>query len=159
MFKRISLNLFVLSAIVTADPVDLALVNENENDIEIAQFIKQALLNPNISNASEVEKAKLRDEFNKALCLKLKKALDMTIHDKIEKRGLNRVQINHILGILVNEKKLDKNYYNFRNSYSIKKVDCVNYLYENLDNKRNAKNNKDNGKNKPPPSILVESFH
>jgi len=152
MFKKITLILFVLSAIVTADPVDLALVNENENDIEIAQDIEQALLNPNISNASEVEKAKLRDEFNKALCLKLKKNLDMTIHDKIEKRGLNRVQINHILDVLVNEKKLDKNYYNFRNSYSIIKVDGENYLYENLDNRRNAKNNKDNGKNKPSPS-------
>ena len=100
MFKKISLILFVLSAIVTADPVDLALVNENENDIEIAQDIEQALLNPNISNASEVEKAKLRDEFNKALCLKLKKNLDMTIHDKIEKRGLNRVQINRVLDVL-----------------------------------------------------------
>ena len=103
MFKKISLILFVLSAIVTADPVDLAL--ENENDIEIASDIEQALLNPNISNASEVEKAKLRDEFTKALCLKLKKTLDMTIHDKIEKRGLNRVQINHVLDVLVNEKK------------------------------------------------------
>ena len=30
--------------------------------------------------------------------------------------------------VLVNEKKTDKNYYNFRNVYSIKKIDGVNYL-------------------------------
>ena len=91
----------------------------------------------------------------------------MTIHDKIEKRGLNRVQINHVLDVLavygfivthfivkwllnyyemnamkkvamkqgftdvlVNEKKTDKNYYNFRNVYSIKKIDGVNYLWK-----------------------------
>ena len=39
MFKRTSIILFVLSAIVTADPVDLALVNEN--DIEKALDIEQ----------------------------------------------------------------------------------------------------------------------
>ena len=76
----------------------------------------------------------------------------MTIHDKIEKRGLNRAQINHVIDVLVNEKKTDKNYYNFRNVYSIKKIDGVNYLYENLDNQRNANKNKDKAKTKKSPS-------
>ena len=43
MFKEISLILFILSAIVNADTVDIALVNEEE--IEKAQDIEEALLN------------------------------------------------------------------------------------------------------------------
>ena len=51
---------------------------------------------------------KVRDSFNKALEWKLKKRFDMNINDKIEKRALNRVQINHILDVLINNKHNEK---------------------------------------------------
>ena len=67
---------------------------------------RQALIGQsnNLSDANEDEKMKVRDSFNKALEWKLKKRFDMNINDKIEKRALNRVQINHILDVLINNK-------------------------------------------------------
>ena len=64
------------------------------------------------------------------MCERLKKKLDMTENDKIEKRGLNKVQINHIIDVLVNNKNKNKNYYNFRNTYCVKKIGEENYLFE-----------------------------
>ena len=99
---------------------------------------RQALIGQsnNLSDANEDEKMKVRDSFNKALEGKLKKRFDMNINDKIEKRALNRVQINHILDVLINNKHNEKNYYNFRNTYSVQTIDGTNYLYENQENKR-----------------------
>ena len=75
----------------------------------------------------------------------------MNINDKIEKRALNRVQINHILDVLINNKHNEKNYYNFRNTYSVQTIDGTNYLYENQENKRM--------KIKRRILMLVESSH
>ena len=54
----------------------------------------------------------------------------MTIDDKIEKRALNKVQINHILDVLVNDKKKVKGFYNFRDTYVFKEINGAKYLFD-----------------------------
>ena len=145
MFRRIAFVLFLFSVIITCDTTELATATElNNDDVVKAQELEKALIGQsnNLSDANEGEKMKVRDSFNKALEGKLKKRFDMNINDKIEKRALNRVQINHILDVLINNKHNEKNYYNFRNTYSVQTIDGTNYLYENQENKRNkAKTN------------------
>ena len=46
----------------------------------------------------------------------------MTINDKIEKRAINKIQINHVIDVLVNNKKKVKGYYNLRDAYAIKEI-------------------------------------
>jgi len=40
--------------------------------------------------------------------------------------GLNKVQINHIIDVLVN----NKNYFNFQNTYCVKKIGEEDYLFD-----------------------------
>jgi hypothetical protein len=35
------------------------------------------------------------------MCVKLKKKIDVTVNDKIEKRAINKIQINHVVDVLV----------------------------------------------------------
>ena len=127
---RFPFILFILSAIINGDTNELAAVNQAQSaDDEIENIIatEAALINPSLDNASENEKSRIRKSFNEKICSLLKKSFDMTIDDPIEKRGLNSVQINHIIDVLVNKKNKDKNYYNFRKIYSIKNINDVDY--------------------------------
>ena len=151
---RFSYIFFALSAIINGDPADLtaalqnnnelnineaennenALINdENIDDINEAENIEKALTNPSsehICDANDDVKSKIRTEFTAKMCEKLKKKIDVTVNDKIEKRAINKIQINHIIDVLVNNKKKVKGYYNFRDTYAIKDICGQNYLFD-----------------------------
>ena len=70
-------------------------------------------------SSSAVDSNKKKDidkkkEFTQQLYAYLEKSPDMTANDAIEKRGLNKIQINHIIDLLVNSRKNEKNYYKFK---------------------------------------------
>ena len=131
---RLSLVFFALSAIINADTTELAALHHNNNEeimINEAEQIETDLVNTNanhINDVNEVEKARIRSEFTTKMCATLKKNINMTIDDKIEKRALNKVQINHILDVLVNDKKKVKGFYNFRDTYVFKEISGTKYL-------------------------------
>ncbi len=103
--------------------------------IQAVEETENLLVNPNNENEENSddnyeEKKKL---FNEQLQAKIRRRFDMTINDSIEKRGLNRVQIDYIIDLLVNQKNKEKNYYNLRNAYKIKTIDEKHILYGKKD--------------------------
>jgi len=147
---RISFIFFALSAIINGDPADLTAVLQNNNELNIndntenalindeniddineAENIEKALTNPeHICDANEDVKSKIRTEFTAKMCEKLKKKIDVTVNDKIEKRAINKIQINHVIDVLVNNKNKVKGYYNLRDAYAIKEICGQNYLFD-----------------------------
>ena len=63
---------------------------------------------------SPAEHLKKREEFTEQLYTYLQKSPSMTADDPIEKRGLNQIQIDYIIDILVNSKNKEKNYYKLK---------------------------------------------
>jgi hypothetical protein len=61
---------------------------------------------------------------------KTKKKIDLTVNDKIEKRAINKIQINHVVDVLVNKRNKVRGYYNFRDTYAIKEICGQNYLFD-----------------------------
>ena len=57
----------------------------------------------------------------------------MTKDDLIEKRAINRAQIQHVIDVLVNNKSKEKNFYNYKKAYTIKKINDQNYLFDKVD--------------------------
>lgn len=69
--------------------------------------------NDEAQSSSSVEEEK-REEFTKQLFLYLQKSPSMASDEPIEKRGINKIQIDHVIDLLVNSKKKAKNYYKFK---------------------------------------------
>lgn len=57
--------------------------------------------NDEAQSSSSVEEEK-REEFTKQLFLYLQKSPSMASDEPIEKRGINKIQIDHVIDLLVN---------------------------------------------------------
>ena len=106
MWKKITFIGFLLTAVLTGDS---NLLGHTLEQIQAVEETENLLVNPNKENEENSddnyeEKKKL---FNEQLQAKIRRRLDMTINDSIEKRGLNRVQIDYIIDLLVNQKNKD----------------------------------------------------
>lgn len=69
--------------------------------------------NDEAQSSLSVEEEK-REEFTKQLFLYLQKSPSMVADEPIEKRGINKIQIDHVIDVMVNSKKKAKNYYKFK---------------------------------------------
>ena len=80
------------------------------------------------TNSEKCQKdADLRLRFEEAMCKKLsnvnkKVSFSMTEENGIEKRAINRKQIDYLIDILSNKKIEAKNYYNYEKAYVVKKT-------------------------------------
>ena len=117
----------------------------NSNDLATAVALEKALENPPItptnSNSDDIDgallekKRELKQRFGQELVAALSsekgqlKSFEMTSDDHIEKRAINRDQINYLIDILSNEKKNAKNYYNYRKHFCVKTINDEKYLY------------------------------
>ena len=89
--------IFLTLSIFSGDSNELAVFHSQNNQFnqEEAEVIEAALTNNesnHINDANEQEKSRIRSAFTQKMCERLKKKLDMTENDKIEKRGLNNFQ-------------------------------------------------------------------
>ena len=85
----------------------------------------------------------LRERFESALFIIVKKNFNSTVKDGIAKRGINKLQIDHVLATLLNKRHDEANFYNYRNTYVVKTVAGTNYLYAKKESK--TKNNNGDG--------------
>ena len=126
----------LLSVVTGTDIPELATALALENELLAPQP------NQNQANAEEFDEAlaekrkQLKISFGKDLVATLSrekciKSFEMTIEDPIEKRAINRVQIEHLIDILSNNKRQANNYYNYRKSFCVKTINEVKYLHSN----------------------------
>ena len=54
----------------------------------------------------------LRERFESALFIIVKKNFNSTVKDGIAKRGINKLQIDHVLATLLNKRHDEANFYN-----------------------------------------------
>ena len=105
MWKKISFIGFLLIAVLTGDSNLLGLTLEQ---IQVVEETENLLINPNNEENPDDNYEEKKKIFNEQLQVKTGKRFDMTINDSIEKRGLNRVQIDYIIDLLVNKKTKTK---------------------------------------------------
>jgi hypothetical protein len=112
------------------------LITADSNELAAAVAIENALLQPEptIEEVYEAKKKAQKEKFEQELIKILStensiKNFEMTSNDPIEKRAINRAQIDYLIDILSNQKKNAKNYYNYRNSFRVKTLNDVKYLY------------------------------
>ena len=112
--------------------------NQVETELDIAVKLEKKLTIPSGITDAESEsiykKNEIKLQFNKDLCKKLGKTFDMSPLDKIEKRGINRVQLEHVRDVLIN-KNNQENYYNWTRIYEIKEILGTKYLFSKKINK------------------------
>ena len=131
MNLRLSL-IYILIAIITTEPDTINLVadvpttsTENQHNNEEQQNI--------INSEKNQQDPLLRQKFQEQLCEKLtikdkdgnvtkKVSFEMDENDGIEKRAINRKQVNFLIEVLYNKKNKTKNYHNYNNAYEVRKV-------------------------------------